>query len=86
MQYGLPYKGSKNKICEGIMAILPEATRFYDLFAGGCAMTHCAMLSGKYQDFIANDIEPGCVTLFKTPSMENTKMKNDGSAETCFST
>ena len=75
MQYGLPYKGSKNKICEDIMAILPKATHFYDLFAGGCAMTHCAMLSGKYQDFIANDIEPGCVTLFQNAI--NGKYKNE---------
>lgn len=65
MQYGLPYKGSKNKICEDILAVLPEATHFYDLFAGGCAMTHCAMLSGKYQDFTVDDIEPECITLFK---------------------
>lgn len=65
MQYGLPYKGSKNKICEDILDVLPEATHFYDLFAGGCAMTHCAMLSGKYQDFTADDIEPECITLFK---------------------
>lgn len=75
MQYGLPYKGSKNKICEDIMAILPKATHFYDLFAGGCAMTHCAMLSGKYKDFIANDIEPGCVTLFQNAI--NGKYKNE---------
>lgn len=27
-----------------------------DLFAGGCAITHAAILSGKYEKFIANDI------------------------------
>lgn len=27
-----------------------------DLFAGGCAITHAAILSGKYEKFIVNDI------------------------------
>lgn len=45
MRYGLPYKGSKNKIAERIVDFLPKAKNFYDLFAGGCAITHCAELS-----------------------------------------
>lgn len=56
MSYGLPYRGSKNAIAKRIVDMLPRATNFIDLFAGGCAITHCAMLSGKYQNFIANDI------------------------------
>lgn len=64
MKYGLPYKGSKNTIAEKIVEILPEATNFYDLFAGGCAVTHCAMLTNKWQNHIINDIEPGIVQLF----------------------
>lgn len=64
MNYGIPYKGSKNKIAEDIVKVLPGAENFYDLFAGGCAITHCAMMSGKYKNFIANDIEQGPVQLF----------------------
>lgn len=56
MKYGLPYQGSKNKIAEWVISNLPKAEHFYDLFAGGCAVTHAAMLSGKYQHFHANDI------------------------------
>lgn len=56
MRYGLPYKGSKNKIAEWIIDNLPSTEHFYDLFAGGCAVTHCALLSGKYKDCLANDI------------------------------
>ena len=55
--YGLPYQGSKNKIAEFIIRKLPRAEHFYDLFAGGCAVTHCALLSGKYNYVHANDIQ-----------------------------
>lgn len=55
-RYGLPYQGSKNKIADKIIALLPSADYFVDLFAGGCAMTHAAIESGKYKHCIANDI------------------------------
>lgn len=55
-QYGLPYMGSKSKIADKIIGYLPPAEYFVDLFAGGCAMTHCAMSSGKYSKFVCNDI------------------------------
>ena len=64
-RYGMPYKGSKNSIAEWVVDILPEADNLYDLFAGGCAVTHCAMESGKWKNYIINDIEPGIVQLFK---------------------
>ena len=56
MRYGIPYQGSKNTIAEWVVDNLPSATLFIDLFAGGCAVTHAAMLSGKYQRFMANDL------------------------------
>lgn len=56
MNYGLPYRGSKNKIAKRIVDMLPKATTLVDVFAGGCAITHAAMLSDKYQNYIANDI------------------------------
>ena len=55
-RFGISYMGSKNKIVKALMPQLPSAKYFVDLFAGGCAMTHGAMLSGKYERFIANDI------------------------------
>ena len=63
-QYGLPYKGSKSTIAEQLINVMPEAECFVDLFCGGCAMTHAAMLSGKYKRFIANDIDAGVPQLF----------------------
>lgn len=56
MSYGLPYKGSKNSIAKWVISNLPASHTFVDLFAGGCAVTHAAILSGKFGRFIANDI------------------------------
>ena len=56
MNYGLPYKGSKNRIAKKILDILPPAPVLYDVFCGGCAITHAALLSGKYKSVVANDI------------------------------
>ncbi len=56
MNYGVPYKGSKNKIAKWVVDNFPSATNFYDLFAGGCAITHAAILSTKFQNFYANDL------------------------------
>lgn len=62
--YGVPYMGSKSAIAEKIIATLPPAPVFVDLFAGGCAITHAALLSGKYGRVIANDIEGSGIRLF----------------------
>ena len=56
-KFGLPYRGSKNSIAAWIVDLLPPADTFCDLFFGGGAVTHAAMLSGKYKHFIANDID-----------------------------
>lgn len=64
MNYGLPYKGSKNGIARAIVDQLPPAECFVDLFAGGCAVTHAALLSHKYRHVIANDIAPRFPRLF----------------------
>ena len=64
MKYGIPYTGSKNSIAKEIVDLLPTAEYFVDLFCGGCAITHAAMLSGKYKRFIINDIAPDMPRLF----------------------
>lgn len=43
MNYGLPYRGSKNKIAKRIVDMLPKATTLVDVFAGGCAITHASL-------------------------------------------
>ena len=57
MRYGLPYKGSKNAIAEWIVDALPEGECLVDLFCGGGAVTHCAMIQEKYPRHIMNDID-----------------------------
>lgn len=65
MRYGLPYQGSKNSIAKWLISNLPSADTFVDLFCGGGAVTHCAMLSGKWNNFIMNDIDARLPILFK---------------------
>lgn len=64
MNYGLPYKGSKNKLATRIVELLPPRKHFYDLFCGGCAVTHAAMMTRKWEDFTINDLNWQCPTLF----------------------
>ena len=59
MRYGIPYKGSKNRIAKWVVDSLPASDTLVDLFAGGCAVTHAAILSNKWQRVIANDLLPG---------------------------
>ena len=65
--YGIPYTGNKQKIAKYIFDNLPSGERFIDLFGGGGAMTHYAMLNctEKYNEFVYNDINPLIVDLFK---------------------
>ena len=64
MKYGLPYKGSKNKLAERIVRLMPKRTHLIDLFCGGCAVSHAALLKGKYEHIHINDINWMCPTLF----------------------
>ena len=61
---GLPYQGGKSKLADWIIDLFPKAAHFYDLCAGGCAVAHAALLSGKFEHVHANDITDS-VTLFE---------------------
>ncbi len=56
MRYGVPYRGSKNKIADWVVDHLPDGKTLVDLFAGGCAVTHAAILAGRWENFIINDL------------------------------
>lgn len=56
VKLGLPYQGSKSRIARQIVDMLPAAPCLVDVFAGGCAVTHAALLSGKFGQVIANDL------------------------------
>ena len=57
-QFGCSYKGSKSKLAERIVSLFPRAEHFYDLFSGGCAIAHCALLKNKFPHVHINDINP----------------------------
>jgi site-specific DNA-adenine methylase len=65
MKYGITYQGSKNAISEKIIEVLPSGRRFVDLFGGGGAISHCAVLSGKWQKVLYNEYNPLLVDLMK---------------------
>jgi len=58
MNYGLPYKGSKSKICEWLFTHIPKTDTFYDVFAGGGAVTDYAITHKWFQKYYVNDINP----------------------------
>ena len=75
MRYGIPYKGCKSKYAEQILSYIPSADNFYDLFCGGGAITHCALLQNRWKHYIMNDIDEGLSQLFV--DAVNGKYKNE---------
>ena len=62
--YGVSYKGSKNKIAAEVVYNLPSAPLLIDVFAGGGAITHAALLSHRFSSILANDYDCGALQLF----------------------
>ena len=65
IRYGFGYQGSKNKICRWLMDILPRGKRFVDLFGGGFAVSHAALLSGKYKSVYYNELNANVVEIVR---------------------
>ena len=55
----------KQKIALDILKQLPKGERFVDLFGGGFAMSHAALLTNKYEKILYNDINPLITNLVK---------------------
>ena len=64
-KYGVPYKGSKNRIAEWVVSHVPECGTFFDVFAGGCAVTDCVLRKGRAKHVIANDLDSMPVKCFE---------------------
>lgn len=56
-KYGAAYQGSKSKIANDIISLLPARKYLIDAFSGGGALAHCALESGKFEHIIANDLQ-----------------------------
>lgn len=63
--FGVSYMGSKAKIALDILKQLPKGKRFVDLFGGGFAMSHAALLTNRYEKILYNDINPLITDLVK---------------------
>lgn len=61
---GAPWQGSKGRHAMRLIEKLPGGKRFVDLFAGGGAMTHGAIVSGKYDSYLMNDVNPTGMEMF----------------------
>ncbi len=66
-EYGIPYMGSKSKICNELIKVFPNTENFYDLFGGGFSVTHAMLLRRKnhYKRFHFNELRPGVCDLIK---------------------
>lgn len=56
--FGVPYMGGKNATAENIVSMLPRGRRLLDLFGGGASVTHAALVSGKFEHVVYNDVDP----------------------------
>ena len=56
VRYGLPYQGSKSRIAEWVVGNLPSAPVLVDIMCGGGAVSHAAVLSGKWARVMLNDV------------------------------
>lgn len=54
--YGLPYKGSKTRLAEEIVNLLPQKKVLVDLFGGGGAISICASQNQKFDRIIYNEL------------------------------
>ena len=63
--YGIPYRGSKNMIAEWVVSHVPECGTFFDVFAGGCAVTDCILRKGRAKHVVANDLDSMPVKCFE---------------------
>lgn len=64
MKYGINYQGSKNRIVRDMCALFPKRENFYDLFAGGCAVTHRMLELGTFDHYYFGDVNPLPLKLF----------------------
>ena len=64
MRYGACYKGSKCGIAKWVYEHLPVRDNFYDLFAGGCAITQRALMMQQFKRYFCNDLDGDGIKLF----------------------
>lgn len=64
--FGIGRVGSKNRLANDIVDLLPPAGTLYEPFCGGMAVSHCAMKRRKYKRFLGADNDKRLITLLKS--------------------
>ena len=77
MAWGLPYKGSKNRLVKQITELFPEADNFYDLFAGGGAISHYLLTTKKFKNVYINDIDNNTIQFLQNAFDGSYKDRNE---------
>ena len=75
MSWGIGYRGSKSRIAGDIVTHFPLMKNLYDLFGGGCAVTHCAMTKNIVRNYYYNDLNTDIVNLVKYVFSDEFKFK-----------
>lgn len=57
--------GGKNATAENIVSMLPRGRRLLDLFGGGASVTHAALVSGRFDQVVYNDLDPLIVDMLR---------------------
>lgn len=63
--FGVPYMGGKNVTAENIVSMFPRGRRLLDLFGGGASVTHAALISGRFDQVVYNDLAPLMVDMIR---------------------
>ena len=63
MNFGLPYKGSKNTIANDIVKALPRGKKLLDACCGGGAILMAAAMSGRWEKVVGNDLNAATIAL-----------------------
>src|SRR5690349_4726823 len=59
----IPYQGSKRQLAERIMKYMPEGMMLVEPFAGSCAVSIAALVSGKTSRAWVNDVNAPLMNL-----------------------
>jgi 16S rRNA G966 N2-methylase RsmD len=86
ISWGLPYQGSKNKIAGWVVANLFPGKRLVDVFGGGGAITHYAvvnnlkgLLGKKFEEFHYNELSPPIYNAFRGVTTGEIEVRAEGS-------
>ena len=64
-RYGLPYKGSKNKIAKRLIEFIPRTENFVDMMCGGASVSQCVKEHRPETNVHLNDVDEQLVEFLR---------------------